>query len=135
MFKKLLKKLCNKEVILYLVFGVLTTMVDFIIFFISKNKFNIHYILSNCIAWFFAVLFAYVTNKIFVFEHTKNNQNIFREMFYFFFFRLLSLILTIIFMFIMVDIININEDLSKIMVSVFVVVANYFFSKIFIFKS
>lgn len=135
MFKKLLKKLCNKEVILYLVFGVLTTMVDFIIFFISKNKFNIHYILANCIAWFFAVLFAYVTNKIFVFEHTKNNQNIFKEMFYFFFFRLLSLILTIIFMFIMVDIININEDLSKIMVSVFVVIANYFFSKIFIFKS
>ena len=135
MFKKILKKICTKEFILYLVFGVLTTVVDFIVFFICKNKFNIHYILANCIAWFFAVLFAYVTNKLFVFETMKDGENILKEIFSFFSFRFLSLIMTVIFMFIMVDKLNINEDFSKIAVSFFVVIANYFFSKIFIFKS
>ena len=135
MFNKLFNKIFNKEVILYLVFGVLTTLIDLIVFYISNNILNIHYIISTCLAWIFAVLFAYVTNKIFVFSSTENKQNIFKEMFYFFSLRLVSLLMSIVFMFIMIDILHLNEILSKILVNVFVVIANYFFSKLFIFKS
>ena len=135
MLKSIYKKIFNKEVILYLIFGVLTTLVDFIVFYISNKTLNIHYVIATCLAWVFAVLFAYVTNKIFVFSAIKNKHNIFKEMFYFFFLRLASLALSIIFMVIMVDFLSIPEVLSKILVNVFVVIANYFFSKIFIFKS
>ncbi len=135
MFKSIYKKLFNKEIILYLIFGVLTTLVDAIIFYIANYILNIHYVISTCLAWIFAVLFAYITNKIFVFSATKNKQNIFKEMFSFFSLRLVSLLLSIVFMVIMVNIMNINEFLSKILVNVLVVIANYFFSKIFIFKS
>ena len=135
MLKSVYKKIFNKEVILYLIFGVLTTLVDFIVFYISNKTLNIHYVIATCLAWVFAVLFAYVTNKIFVFSAIKNKHNIFKEMFYFFFLRLASLALSIIFMVIMVDFLSIPEVLSKILVNVFVVIANYFFSKIFIFKS
>lgn len=135
MLKSIYKKIFNKEVILYLIFGVLTTLVDFIVFYISNKTLNMHYVIATCLAWVFAVLFAYVTNKIFVFSAIKNKHNIFKEMFYFFFLRLASLVLSIIFMVIMVDFLSISEVLSKILVNVFVVIANYFFSKIFIFKS
>ena len=134
MFKNLYEKLFNKEVILYLIFGVLTTLVDTVVFYISNYTLNIHYVISTCLAWIFAVLFAYITNKIFVFSSTKNNQNIFKEIFYFFSLRLVSLLLSILFMVIMVNYLHIPEIISKILVNVFVVISNYFFSKIFIFK-
>lgn len=134
MFKNLYEKIFNKEVILYLIFGVLTTLVDTIVFYISNYKLNIHYVVSTCLAWIFAVLFAYITNKIFVFSSTKNNQNIFKEIFYFFSLRLVSLLLSIVFMLIMVNGLKIPEIISKLLVNVFVVISNYFFSKIFIFK-
>lgn len=134
MFKNLYKKIFNKEVILYLIFGVLTTLVDTVVFYISNYTLNIHYVISTCLAWIFAVLFAYITNKIFVFSSTKNNQNIFKEIFYFFSLRLVSLLLSILFMVIMVNYLHIPEIISKILVNVFVVISNYFFSKIFIFK-
>ena len=135
MFKSICKKLFSKEIILYLVFGVLTTLVDTIVFYISNYTLNIHYVISTCLAWIFAVLFAYVTNKLFVFSAIKNKQNIFKEMFYFFSLRLVSLLLSIIFMVLMVNVFSINELLSKILVNFLVVISNYFFSKIFIFKS
>ena len=134
MFKNLYEKIFNKEVILYLIFGILTTLVDTIVFYISNYKLNIHYVVSTCLAWIFAVLFAYITNKIFVFSSTKNNQNIFKEIFYFISLRLVSLLLSIVFMLIMVKKKKIPEIISKLLVNVFVVISNYFFSKIFIFK-
>lgn len=135
MFEKILKKIFNKEVILYLIFGVLTTIVDFIVFYISNKTLKIHYVIATCLAWIFAVLFAYLTNKIFVFSAIENKNNIFKEIFYFFSLRLLSLVLSIIFMVVMIDFMFIPELISKILVNIFVVVANYFFSKLFIFKS
>ncbi len=135
MFKNFLKKLFSKEVILYLIFGGLTTLVDFIVFYISNETLKMHYVLATCLAWVFAVLFAYVTNKIFVFSTIENKHNIFKEMLYFFGLRLASLGLSIVFMVIMVDFMLIPKLISKILVNIFVVVANYFFSKLFIFKA
>ena len=127
------KKLFSKEVILYLIFGVLTTLVDTVVFYISNYTLNIHYIISTCIAWVFAVLFAYITNKLFVFE-SKTYENLLKEMISFFSLRFVSLLMSLLFMFLLVNILGINVLISKIAVNFLVVVANYFFSKLFIFK-
>lgn len=134
MLEKIFKKLFSKEVILYLVFGVLTTLVDTIVFYISNYKMHINYIIATCLAWVFAVLFAYITNKLFVFE-SKQTQNILKEIISFFSLRFASLLLSLVFMVIMVNILGYGELISKILVNVFVVIANYFFSKLFIFKN
>lgn len=62
----------NKEIIHYLIFGVLTTIVNFVVYFICANLGGIDEIISNVISWLISVLFAYVTNKIFVFESKTN---------------------------------------------------------------
>ena len=62
-----LKKLINKETFSYLVFGVLTTVVDFLTYIILTHL-SVNYMFANVISWIFAVIFAYVTNKIFVFN-------------------------------------------------------------------
>ena len=72
--KAIFKKIVNKETILYIVFGVLTTLVNFVAFKLFTMVFDklvssqlgVH--ISNVLAWIFAVAFAYVTNKLFVFE-------------------------------------------------------------------
>lgn len=133
MLKKFFKKFFSKEVIYYLFFGVLTTLIDAIVFYIFNNIFKINYIISTIIAWSFAILFAYITNKTWVFK-SKENSNILKEFISFVSFRIASLIMSIIFMIIFIEILSINEFISKLMVNVFVVIANYFFSKILIFK-
>ena len=77
MFKKIVdlyKK--YEEVIMYLVFGVLTTVVNFVVYFIAIHILgdsDLSKTISNALAWFFSVLFAFFTNKIFVFKHKSEN--------------------------------------------------------------
>ena len=60
-----------KEIIMYLIFGILTTVVNIVVYFIASNVLNINYLISNATAWFLSVLFAYVTNKLYVFESSS----------------------------------------------------------------
>ena len=113
----MIKKLFSKEVILYLVFGVLTTLIDAIVFYLFNNTFKINYIISTVLAWCFAVLFAYITNKLWVFNSNKNS-NILKEIASFFSFRLVSLGLSIIFMVISVEILSIDEFISKLIANI-----------------
>ena len=62
----------NKEYILYLIFGILTTLVNFFIYYLFTYILKVNYLISNCLAWLSAVIFAFVTNKTIVF----NNYNI-----------------------------------------------------------
>ena len=64
----LIKKMLNRETLVYLVFGVLTTAVDYISFAVFYYVLDLNEVLSNTIAWAFAVAFAYITNKLFVFN-------------------------------------------------------------------
>ncbi len=138
---KVLSKILNKEFILYLVFGVLTTLIDTIVYFIANYNLKINYLISNCIAWVMAVLFAYITSKLFVFKSSSesNNKNSFlenvREMFYFFTLRFVSLVVSLVFMYVLVEIFFLNELITKLVSSVFVVVVNYIFNKFYIFKN
>ena len=64
---ELVKKFCNRETISYLIFGILTTIVNQVTFEICKFM-GVNYVVSTIIAWILAVSFAYITNKLFVFE-------------------------------------------------------------------
>lgn len=124
-----------KEVLLYLFFGVLTTIVSFVSFYFSSEIFKIHYLISNVISWIFAVGFAYVTNRIWVFESkTKGIKSILKEMLTFVNCRLLSGVIEMITLFILVDIFIVGSMYAKIFTQIIVVILNYVFSKLIIFK-
>lgn len=125
-----------KEVINYLVFGVLSTVVNFITYFITARLIGIDEVISSGISWFCSVLFAYITNKIFVFESkTHGIKELAKEVASFFLARIISGALCDVGTFaIMVKVLHINDIISKIVTQVMVVIVNYIFSKLIIFK-
>ena len=123
-----------KEVLAYLFFGGCTTLVN-IISFILLRLLNIDIYVSNGIAWFISVLFAFITNKLFVFESKgKGLRKSIIECIYFFGCRILSLVFDMGLMFLLINILGCNEVISKIISNIFVIIINYFFSKLIIFK-
>lgn len=125
-----------KEVILYLFFGVLTTVVSFATYYFCSDVLQMHYLVSNVISWIFAVAFAYITNRIWVFESKSNGfKEILKEMVTFVNCRLLSGVIDMATMFILVDLISINDLYAKLFTQVIVVILNYVFSKLIIFKN
>ena len=124
-----------KEAVLYLFFGALTTLVNILSYTLLTKIFNIEYMLSNVTAWILSVLFAYITNKIYVFESkTQEKKELLKEIISFFVARILSLILDMIIMYIGISVLHINDLLIKILSNVLVIISNYFMSKIFIFN-
>lgn len=125
-----------KEIINYLIFGVLSTVVNFASYFIFAKLFHIDEVVSSGLSWFCAVLFAYITNKIFVFESkTKTVKEFIKEMISFFACRVLSGILCDVGTFaLMVKVLNINDIIAKIVTQIMVVILNYVLSKLVIFK-
>ncbi len=132
--KDLYKK--YKKIINYLIFGGLATVVNFITYIISVRIFGIDKVLSSGIAWFFSVLFAYITNKIFVFESkTKGIKAMLKELTSFFLARIVSGALCDIGTFaLMTNVLKINDIISKIVTQIMVVIINYIFSKLIVFK-
>ena len=133
--KGLLHKILNKEFILYVVFGVLTTLINIGVFYVCNDLVHIHYLVSNMIAWILSVLFAYITNKIFVFESKGvRGKALLKEFWLFIAARLLSLGIDEAGMLFLVGAIAMNETIAKIIMNVIVVILNYIFSKWIIFK-
>ena len=125
-----------KEIINYLVFGGLATVVNFVTYFIVARLMGIDEVLSSGISWFFSVLFAYITNKLFVFESkTDGIKAVLIEMGSFFLARIVSGILCDVGTFaIMVKVFNINDLFAKVVTQIMVVIVNYIFSKLIIFR-
>lgn len=124
-----------KEGILYLFFGALTTFVNIISYTIIAKLMHIDYLVSNVIAWILSVLFAYVTNKKYVFESkTTTKKELLKEMSSFFVARILSLLLDMVVMYIGISLLHINDIVIKVLSNVLVIIANYFMSKLFIFN-
>lgn len=133
--KKIIKKFLNPETISYLFFGVLTTLVNYVSYFILSSQLKIDYKISTVISWTLAVLFAYITNKIWVFKSTSfNTEILFKEIIAFLSARIISGIFEFIWMIFTVEVLKMNDLIAKLLANVFVVIMNYFFSKIFIFK-
>ena len=132
--KLLFMKLLNRETISYLIFGVITTGINIGIYQLCRTV-HIVYWISTIIAWVIALIFAFVTNKIFVFESTNMQfEIILKEAVTFVAARLLSGLCDLLFMIFAVEIIHMNDFIAKIITNVFVVVINYLFSKLVIFK-
>lgn len=125
-----------KEIINYLIFGGLSTIVNFVSYLIAAKVFGIDEVISSGISWLCAVLFAYITNKLFVFESkTENIKAVLIEMGSFFLARIVSGILCDVGTFaLMVKVFNINDVFAKIVTQIMVVIVNYIFSKLIIFK-
>ena len=89
-----------KQTILYLIFGVLSTIVNILTYAFCTRNLNIEFLISNWIAWIVAVLFAYITNKFFVFESKETNiKFLIKELSSFVSCRLLSGIIEMILMY------------------------------------
>ncbi len=123
----------NKEILLYLIFGVLTTVVNIVVYYISAELLGIHYLISNALAWFLSVLFAYITNRKYVFN--SHNKNVIKEMISFFGSRLATGVLDMALMWVLVNNHLLNDMISKVVVNVIVIVLNYVLSKLVVFKS
>lgn len=130
-----IKKLINKEIILYVIFGVLTTIVNLIAYYLFSNIININYLISNAIAWIISVVFAYITNKFFVFNSYYINKDVIIEEFIKFMnCRLISGLSEVVLLFLFVDLLLINDIVAKLIIGVLVALINFIFSKVFIFK-
>ena len=124
-----------EEVILYLIVGGLTTLVSILVYALFTKIFNVNYMISNIISWMLSVSFAYVMNKKFVFK-TKclNYQKLLLEIYQFFKYRIFSFVIDTLLMYLFVEVVSIDDMIAKVIVQVIVVILNYVFSKLFIFK-
>lgn len=122
----------SREIFWYVVFGVLTTLVNIVVYFVFFHIFGVNYLISNVIAWFLSVLFAYVTNRRWVFE--SKSENILKECGLFFGGRVFSGVVDTGLMWLFIDILALNDGISKIVIQVIVVVLNYVISKLVVFK-
>lgn len=120
---------------LYIVFGGLTTVVSYLTYAIAAKLIGIDFMTSECISWICAVLFAYVTNKRYVFEsNERTTLGLLREFSGFVASRLFSLGCDLVIMWIMVKQFAINDIVAKIVSGIVVLVVNYAASKLLVFR-
>ena len=150
-----------KEPILYIIFGVLTTLVNIVVYYLMADVVFIYYLVANVIAWVSSVLFAFVTNKLFVFESKSwKGTVVLPEMGGFFLARFATGVVDMVLMWLLVDVLLWNqvglgigtegyvfgsvmdmqqvlcsgEMLAKVLVNVVIIVLNYVASKLWIFR-
>lgn len=136
---KTIKNLYQKyqEIINYLIVGVLTTLISLITYYalvqtILNPENTLELQIANVISWIISVLFAYITNRKYVFQSKSNN--IAKEFTSFTGSRVLTLLGDMLIMFVGVSIFHGNDKLIKLISQIIVIVANYLLSKIFVFQ-
>ena len=137
MMKKL-KQLIIKysDILTYLLFGVLTTLVNYVVYLPCYNLLGLSAVVSNVAAWVVAVAFAYVTNKPFVFRsHDWSAKTVIPELTKFVGTRVASGALESGILWLAVDLLGQNGNLWKLLTSVLVVIANYVGSKLLVFRT
>lgn len=123
------------EVLSYLIFGVLTTVVNYLVYLPCYNLFHWSAALSNAVAWVFAVAFAYLTNKPFVFRsHDWSLKVVVPELAKFVACRVGSGVMETLILLLTVDLMKLDGNIMKIVTSVLVVILNYVGSKLLVFR-
>lgn len=136
MSNKLIEKLFTKEIILYVIFGVLTTIINIGSFYIMTTRLNIDENLANNIAIILAVIFAYITNKDLVFHSQANGfGEKFIEFCKFILGRLLTMFIESFGGALLFKYVPIPSIISKCIITVVVIILNFFISKFFAFKN
>ena len=132
--KALLEK--YKAIIRYGIFGVLTTLINIVVYEAFYRYVDWSNVVSNIVAWVAAVLFAFVTNKLWVFEsRTTEKKALMFEIISFFGCRLATGVLDLAIMYVAVDELALNSTLMKCISNVIVIIVNYIASKLIIFKN
>lgn len=132
-FKQLYEK--YKDLIPYGIFGVLTTVVNIASYWVAAHPLGLSVVVSTVIAWILSVLFAYVTNRKWVFHSEAVGFNaIIKEMASFFGCRLATGFIDLACMFVFVDVLHFDDVAIKVIANVIVIVLNYVASKLVIFK-
>ena len=122
------------DIFTYGLLGGLTTLVNVGVFAISTHG-GMSWWLANFIAWVLSVLFAFTTNKFWVFDsHTESVKAFWWEFVKFVFARVMSLGMDYVLMYMFIDLLGVNQALAKILTQFFIVVVNYALSKFVIFK-
>ncbi|PTU47784.1 teichoic acid glycosylation protein [Paenibacillus polymyxa] len=124
----------GKELVNYVVFGILTTIINLIIYALFTKVLGADYKLSITVAWLISIIFAFVTNKLYVFK--KNDSQLTslpKEFSLFFLIRLSSLCLDFILMIVLIQNVRMDDFLAKIIVNFIVIAVNYLASKYLVF--
>ena len=126
-----------KEIINYLIIGGLTTLISLLTYFIlTSTLLNPDKIfelsLANIISWIISVTFAYFTNRFFVFE--SKDERVLKEALKFYFSRIGTLLIELLIMFVFVTLLKFNDKIIKIIAQVTIIILNYIFSKLFVFR-
>ena len=132
-----IKSLVQKhwDIVSYLFFGGLTTLVNFVIYYPCYNWLHMSATMSNVLAWVVAVAFAYLTNKPFVFHsHDWSAKTVGPELMKFVGCRVGSGLIETAAIFLTVDLLGWNGNVMKLISSVLVVILNYIGSKLFVFR-
>ena len=123
------------DILTYLVFGVLTTVVNYAVYLPVYNFCGLSAALSNMIAWVGAVIFAFLTNKPFVFHsHDWSAKTVVPELTKFVSCRIASGVLETVILFLAVDCMNWNGNIWKLVTQVLVIIINYVGSKLLVFR-
>ncbi|MDO1604866.1 GtrA family protein [Lactobacillus sp. YT155] len=125
-----------KEMIDYIIFGIATTLVNYLVFAFFTILVPINYQVANVIGWFISVVFAYVTNKLYVFQSKSWEPSIVvKEITSFGAARVFSLGVEAVILFVGITLMGGNKQIVKLIDNVIIVIINYVFSKLFIFKT
>ena len=131
---KIYKK--NEEAINYLFWGFAAFVLGTGLFYVFANVCGLYEQIANTLSWVICVIFAYLTNRTFVFKSkVKGAKNILIEFKDFIAARVLTLVMENAILFVMIDLLTINNMIAKIVGQVVVIVSNYFLSKLWIFKN
>lgn len=124
-----------QEISRYILFGVLTTVVSIAVFILFDTVFNVPYLIANAISIIVAILFAFFTNKKYVFKTESPTLKVaFKEFYLFVGLRLISGLFDMLSMWIFVDFVNLDTNISKVLTQFIIIISNYLFSKLYIFK-
>ena len=125
----------HKAVLLYLFFGGLTTVISIAVFWLFRRPFGLNELIANVISWVIAVLFAFFTNRVWVFRApTKTAGEFFRQMGSFFGGRVVTLLIEEALLAVFITWLGFPDMPVKIAAQVIVIVLNYVISKLFVFK-
>lgn len=132
--KSILEKYLTKEIIMYIIFGAVTTISNILIYS-TLLLINVEYKLANFIAIIISIMIAYVMNKKFVFcSKCSNLKELFKEMYLFIYARGVTFLIDYFGLIFMIEVIKSPNIISKCFITVLVIVLNYIFSKLFVFK-
>jgi len=132
--KGIIRKICNRETVSYLIFGVLTTLVGLGVFWLSEY-FGLNVAISNTLSHAAGITFAYFTNKIFVFRsHSWTLRILAKEISTFVTGRIGTFALETLLLILLVDVIGLPSFICKLFTSVLIVTANYVISKKAVFS-